>query len=313
MQDYANPITRFAIWDYPIDGEGCASQVFHRSKMLVDMPSNLVVPTVCVKGRIFFADELLQTFDGTYFIPNNFFYRLPRGTKLSGIPTATGLGGSSNGSQVYEPSVHDLWSLGHKVVRTDVRSIASDVDGVLTFFSRRVLLFRMRKWLCGSTHSSAHFWTFNLTSENSSVGSQVRFVVTWDFLLMAVYSDTSRKYGSRMPHPLRIKADGRMVYTVPVIIFMDDASENILKQWNKHIVVYLSNAGLPREMLDKEFCTKFVMSSPNASPMELMCAVRDSIECVKFLSLLFTTSHYFPARHWIRLWPHSIVKQEKRY
>lgn len=84
-----------------------------------------------------------------------------------------------------------------------------------------------------------------------------------------------------MPHPLRAKADGWMVYTVPVIVFMDDASANISKQWNKHIVVYLSNAGLPREMLDKEFCTKFVMSSPNAPPMELMRAVRDSIEYVK--------------------------------
>ena len=71
-----------------------------------------------------------------------------------------------------------------------------------------------------------------------------------------------------------------MIYTVPVIIFMDNASANISKQWNKHIVVYLSNAGLPREMLDKEFCVKFVVSSPNAPPMELMRAVHDSIEYV---------------------------------
>ena len=35
---------------------------------------------------------------------------------------------------MYGPSVHDLWSLGHKVVKTDVCSIASDVNGVLTFF-----------------------------------------------------------------------------------------------------------------------------------------------------------------------------------
>ncbi|KAF8259437.1 hypothetical protein EI94DRAFT_1616008 [Lactarius quietus] len=69
-----------------------------------------------------------------------------------------------------------------------------------------------------------------------------------------------------------------MVYTVPVIIFMNDASANISKQWNKQIVVYLSNAGLPREMLDKEFCTRFVTSSSNASPMELMHAVRDSMD-----------------------------------
>ena len=75
--------------------------------------------------------------------------------------------------------------------------------------------------------------------------------------------------------------NGQMVYTVPVIIFMDDASANILKQWNKYIIVYLLNAGLPHEMLDKEFCTRFVMSSLNAPPMELMHAVWDSIEYVK--------------------------------
>ncbi|KAI9442570.1 hypothetical protein H4582DRAFT_1761365, partial [Lactarius indigo] len=72
-KDYANPITRLAIWDYPIDGEGGASQLFHGSKMLMGMPSNLVVPTVCVDDRIFFVDELLQTSEGTYFILRRFF------------------------------------------------------------------------------------------------------------------------------------------------------------------------------------------------------------------------------------------------
>jgi hypothetical protein len=80
------------------------------------MSSALVVPTVCVNGRIFFVDELLQNQDGTYFIPERFFYRLPEDAKLS----------HSNGSTVYEPSVHDLWSLGRKVVRTNVRSLTSD-------------------------------------------------------------------------------------------------------------------------------------------------------------------------------------------
>ncbi|KAF8259701.1 hypothetical protein EI94DRAFT_1433455, partial [Lactarius quietus] len=72
-KDYTNPITWSAIWDYPIDGEGGASQVFHGSKMLVDLPSNLVAPSACFNNQIFFIDELLQTFDGTYFIPLRFF------------------------------------------------------------------------------------------------------------------------------------------------------------------------------------------------------------------------------------------------
>ncbi|KAI0696351.1 hypothetical protein BC835DRAFT_1405975 [Cytidiella melzeri] len=59
-----------------------------------------------------------------------------------------------------------------------------------------------------------------------------------------------------------------MVYTVPIIIFMDDVSGNILKQWNKHIVIYASN---------ERVCIHFVTLSPHASPTELMRAVQESI------------------------------------
>jgi hypothetical protein len=73
-----------------------------------------------------------------------------------------------------------------------------------------------------------------------------------------------------MPNPLREKSGGRMVLSVPLIVFMDDVSGNISKQWNKHHVVYMSNAAMPREMLEKEFCVRFVSSSPHAAPLELM-------------------------------------------
>ncbi|KAG1833933.1 hypothetical protein EV424DRAFT_1468957 [Suillus variegatus] len=68
-----------------------------------------------------------------------------------------------------------------------------------------------------------------------------------------------------------------MVYLVPLIIFMDDISGNISKQWNKHHAVYMSNANLPREMLEKEFCIRFITSSPHAAPMEMMSAMQESI------------------------------------
>jgi len=71
-----------------------------------------------------------------------------------------------------------------------------------------------------------------------------------------------------------------MVYSVPLIIFMDDVSRNVSKQWNKHHAIYMSNANLPREMLEKEFCVRFVTSSPHTAQMELMHAMRESIECV---------------------------------
>jgi len=83
-----------------------------------------------------------------------------------------------------------------------------------------------------------------------------------------------------MPHPLHAKANNQIVYSVPLIMFMDDISGNISKQWNKHHVIYASNANLPQEMLEKEFFLRFVTSSLHASPMELMKAMKDSITYV---------------------------------
>ncbi|KAH8991023.1 hypothetical protein EDB92DRAFT_1781517, partial [Lactarius akahatsu] len=48
----------------------------------------------------------------------------------------------------------------------------------------------------------------------------------------------------------------------------------------------LSNAGLPWEMLDKEFCMRFITSLPNTSPMELMHAVRDSMDAALRLPIV---------------------------
>lgn len=81
-----------------------------------------------------------------------------------------------------------------------------------------------------------------------------------------------------MPHPLREAAGDRLVYSVPLIVFIDDVSGNISKQWNKHISVYLSNGCIPREKLEEEFHVRFVATSPHASPLELMQGVRESIE-----------------------------------
>ncbi|KAG2063859.1 hypothetical protein BDR04DRAFT_1036924 [Suillus decipiens] len=58
---------------------------------------------------------------------------------------------------------------------------------------------------------------------------------------------------------------------------MDDVSGNVSKQWNKHHAVYMSNASMPREMLEKEFCICFVSSSLHASPMEIIKGVKESI------------------------------------
>ena len=60
----------------------------------------------------------------------------------------------------------------------------------------------------------AHFPTFNPTSVNLHVVSQVCLTTTDNNsnLILTTFSESLREYGSLMPHPLRAKANGRMVY-----------------------------------------------------------------------------------------------------
>ncbi|KAF8753824.1 hypothetical protein RHS01_06641 [Rhizoctonia solani] len=93
-----------------------------------------------------------------------------------------------------------------------------------------------------------------------------------------MFSDASAGFQAKMPHPLCAVAGSRPVYSIPLIIFMDDASGNTSKQWNKHWSCYLSNAALPREVLQAEYNVRFVSTSPHATPLELMHGIRSSID-----------------------------------
>ncbi|KAG9120870.1 hypothetical protein FRC07_003415 [Ceratobasidium sp. 392] len=59
----------------------------------------------------------------------------------------------------------------------------------------------------------------------------------------------------------------------------DDVSANRTKQWNKHHVIYSSNAALPRKELNKPRNIRFVGSSPYSKPLEMMRCVRNMCEC----------------------------------
>ncbi|KAI6156015.1 hypothetical protein BKA82DRAFT_4326857 [Pisolithus tinctorius] len=215
-KDYANPLTRFVMQDFPEDSGSGMSQVFHGEKILHEQPSP---PSVC----------LLQDSSGVYFIPERFFLASPS--------VASGSGGRPADTK-------ELFALGHAAERTEVGFIVGDEKEIIptSVFRRSYedIAFRRSELTCGLTESS-------------------------------------KKYVLLEPNPWRKKSGGRMVYAVPLVIFMDDVSGNISKQWNKHYVIYMSNANLPREMLDQEFCVWFVTSSPHASPMELMHGMKQSI------------------------------------
>ncbi|QRV78666.1 glutamate receptor 3,4 [Ceratobasidium sp. AG-Ba] len=99
-----------------------------------------------------------------------------------------------------------------------------------------------------------------------------------DYPHMLEFDAASSEYQKFMPHPLRGKAAGRPVYSIPLVIFQDDVSANRTKQWNKHHVVYSSNAALPRKEMNRASNVRFVGSSPHAKPLEMMRCVMQMCE-----------------------------------
>ena len=102
-QDYANPLTRFAMRDYPHDDGPRMSQIHNGQKMLLDLPRHVTTPTVRVDDRIYFVGELLQRKSGAYFIPERFFTR--------------NTGEQGPGQQ------QELFSLGRNAVRSSVSGL----------------------------------------------------------------------------------------------------------------------------------------------------------------------------------------------
>ncbi|KAG1907705.1 uncharacterized protein F5891DRAFT_1124569 [Suillus fuscotomentosus] len=207
--DYANPLTRFSMQDYPEDG----------------------------------GDGMSQECSGGFFVPERFF-------TASYAP----VNGRDSQDSCQE---NKTYAMGRAVQYTDAGFIVSDEQEIVPVSNFR--------------HS------FEDLVDKLACGVTSKYMFELQATLLSIILVSSEKYLKLTPHPLREKSKGRMVYSVPLIIFMDDVSGNVSKQWNKHHAIYMSNANLPREMLEKEFCVRFVTSSPHAAPMELMHAMKESI------------------------------------
>ena len=108
FQDYASPLTRLAMQDFPEDGGKGMSQVFNGEKMLLELPSP---PAAQVDGNVYFVGELLQESSGGYFIPERFFLSSPLDTSTV-VPESP--------SEQTPTGTKELFALGWSAVRTDV-------------------------------------------------------------------------------------------------------------------------------------------------------------------------------------------------
>ncbi|CAD6937153.1 unnamed protein product [Tilletia laevis] len=81
----------------------------------------------------------------------------------------------------------------------------------------------------------------------------------------------------RSINPLRVKADGRLLIQVPIVLFIDETSGTTTKRWNEHVAIYFSNAALPRKDMDSPSNVKMLSASANVRDHDLMAAVVEEL------------------------------------
>ncbi len=88
-----------------------------------------------------------------------------------------------------------------------------------------------------------------------------------------LFTDAPPAWAIQMPHHVRTIAKGRPAFVLGTMIWSDDVSGNVSKQYNAHTNVYIANLNLPHEKLQQEYFVRFSSTSQNASSSEQLHAV----------------------------------------
>ncbi|KAJ6485285.1 hypothetical protein DFH09DRAFT_949037, partial [Mycena vulgaris] len=74
-QDMSDPFTQAGMTLYPEDVGDKLGEIWHGDKMLRDIPDDRLTPTIRHNGVIYCVNELVQCFDGSWFLPKRWMTR----------------------------------------------------------------------------------------------------------------------------------------------------------------------------------------------------------------------------------------------
>ncbi|KAG0148750.1 hypothetical protein CROQUDRAFT_692746, partial [Cronartium quercuum f. sp. fusiforme G11] len=72
-----------------------------------------------------------------------------------------------------------------------------------------------------------------------------------------------------LPNQWRTRADGAVIWHIPITLYSDDTSGNVSKKWNKHIFFFCTLSGLPPELTNQEFHIHFLATSNCTNALEI--------------------------------------------
>lgn len=71
-----------------------------------------------------------------------------------------------------------------------------------------------------------------------------------------------------------------MIRHIPITLYSDNASGNVPKKWNKHMLFYFTLSGLPPDLTNQVFNIHFLCTSNIANALELADQVVDELKWV---------------------------------
>jgi hypothetical protein len=106
----------------------------------------------------------------------------------------------------------------------------------------------------------------------------VCYIIFLTFVTTNLFGYAAGTNVPKMPNELQHLASNRELYVIMLPLWCDDMSGNHLKQYNKHINMYMANLNLPGRLLQQEYFVQFVSTLPHATSLEQFSAVMANIK-----------------------------------